>query len=51
MLQRLIEHPSFKSYDTSSLRKVIYGASPINEKLLARLLAAFPKVEFYQDYG
>ena len=51
MLQRLIEHPNFKSYDTSSLRKVIYGASPINENLLARLLEAFPKVEFYQGYG
>ncbi len=51
MLQRLIEHPSFKSYDTSSLRKVIYGASPINENLLERLLEAFPKVDFYQGYG
>jgi long-chain acyl-CoA synthetase len=51
MLQRLIEHPSFASYDTSSLGKVIYGASPINENLLERLLSAFPKVAFYQGYG
>jgi long-chain acyl-CoA synthetase len=51
MLQRLIEHPSFESHDTSSLRKVIYGASPINENLLARLLEAFPQVEFFQGYG
>ncbi|HEY1944777.1 MAG TPA: long-chain fatty acid--CoA ligase [Roseiarcus sp.] len=51
MLQRMIEHASFKSYDMSSLRKFIYGASPINENLLARLLEAFPKVDFYQGYG
>jgi len=51
MLQRLIEHPRFSAYDTSSLRKIIYGASPINESLLARLLAALPDVAFYQGYG
>jgi long-chain acyl-CoA synthetase len=51
MLQRLIEHPDFKTYDTSSIRKVIYGASPISENLLERLLKAFPKVDFYQGYG
>jgi long-chain acyl-CoA synthetase len=51
MLQRLIEDPQFANYDVSSLRKVIYGASPINESLLARLLEAFPQVDFYQGYG
>ncbi|WP_454629913.1 acyl-CoA synthetase [Bradyrhizobium cenepequi] len=51
MLQRLIEHPDFEKYDSSSLRKIVYGASPINESLLGRLLEALPNVEFYQGYG
>lgn len=51
MLQRLIECPDFAAYDTSSLRKIIYGASPINESLLERLLKALPNVDFYQGYG
>jgi len=51
MLQRLIEHPDFAAYDTTSLRKIIYGASPINESLLNRLLEALPKAAFHQGYG
>jgi long-chain acyl-CoA synthetase len=51
MLQRLIESPAFSSYDPSSLRKIIYGASPINDSLLGRLLEALPTVDFYQGYG
>ena len=51
MLQRLIECADFSAYDTTSLRKIIYGASPINESLLNRLLEALPKVAFYQGYG
>ncbi len=51
MLQRLIEHPDFGSYDSSSLRKIIYGASPINESFLNKLLKALPNIDFYQGYG
>jgi long-chain acyl-CoA synthetase len=51
MLQRLIEHADFQTYDSSSMRKIIYGASPINESLLGRLLEALPNVDFYQGYG
>ena len=51
MLQRLIEYADFAAYDTSSLRKIIYGASPINESLLNRLLEALPNVAFHQGYG
>jgi len=51
MLQRLIEHADFETCDSSSLRKIIYGASPINESMLVRLLSALPNVEFYQGYG
>mgnify|MGYP000202659231 CR=1 FL=1 len=51
MLQRLIDHPGFSGYDLSSMRDVIYGASPINEVLLDRLLKGLPDVSFYQGYG
>lgn len=51
MLQRLIEHPGFGEFDLGSLRKIVYGASPINEELLGRLLQALPHVDFYQGYG
>ena len=37
--------------DMSSLRKVIYGASPISEALLRRAMKSLPNVSFYQGYG
>jgi long-chain acyl-CoA synthetase len=43
----LQEHPA----DMSSLRKLIYGASPISEALLRRALKSLPNVQFYQGYG
>lgn len=51
MLRRLLDHPSFKCYDLSSLRLLIYGASPIDGTLLARAMAELPNVGFYQAYG
>jgi long-chain acyl-CoA synthetase len=51
MIQRLIEHPKFADYDTSSFTKVLYGASPITESLLDRALAAMPHAKFVQCYG
>lgn len=37
--------------DMSSLRKVMYGASPIAEALLRRVMKSLPNVRFYQGYG
>ncbi len=51
MIQRLIEHPKFKEYDTSSFTQILYGASPITEALLDRALAALPQTRFTQCYG
>ncbi|WP_413894532.1 AMP-binding protein, partial [Candidatus Skiveiella danica] len=42
MLKRLVEHPRFAEFDTSSLQCVLYGASPIDEALLARARTALP---------
>ncbi|MCC4594207.1 long-chain fatty acid--CoA ligase [Xanthomonas campestris pv. phormiicola] len=51
MLQALIDHSQFASTDVSSVRHLLYGASPAPEALIERALLAFPQVAFYQVYG
>lgn len=51
MIQRLVDHPSIADYDLSSLRRILYGASPIGEGLLERAFKTLPNVEFMQGYG
>lgn len=51
MIQMLIDHPARAQYDLSSLRHVIYGASPMNAAVLARAIAALPAADFVQAYG
>ena len=51
MLNFLLNDPSFADKDLSSLRQLIYGASPISETLLRRALAHFPGIYITQGYG
>jgi acyl-CoA synthetase (AMP-forming)/AMP-acid ligase II len=51
MIQLLVDDPSRAEYDTSSLGRIIYGASPIDDDLLIRAFEAFPGVGFTQAYG
>jgi acyl-CoA synthetase (AMP-forming)/AMP-acid ligase II len=51
MLQMVVDHPAVGDYDLSSLRTLIYGASPISEALLDRAQALLPGVRFIQGYG
>lgn len=51
MIQMLLDHPDFATRDTSSLQCILYGAAPISETLLRRVLDALPKVAFVQGYG
>ncbi len=51
MVKRLIEHPRFADYDTSSLQLVLYGASPIDDALLLQALTQLPRASFCQLYG
>ena len=51
MIQMLVDHPGFGERDVSSLRMVVYGASPISEAVLDRAMAKLPNVEFVQGYG
>ncbi|WP_457492221.1 long-chain-fatty-acid--CoA ligase [Tardiphaga sp. P5_C7] len=51
MIQMLVDHPAFKTADLSSLKIMMYGASPINDALLKRAMAGMPGTEFHQLYG
>jgi acyl-CoA synthetase (AMP-forming)/AMP-acid ligase II len=51
MLQMLFDHPRFTDYDISSLELIIYGASPMPQALLERIMQAVPNVQLVQGYG
>jgi long-chain acyl-CoA synthetase len=50
MLNAMVNHPAFDRYDTSSLRMLIYGASPMPLDLLRRALEKL-RCPFAQGYG
>jgi len=50
MLNMVVNHPNFDRYDTSSLRRITYGASPMPIPLLQLSMRKF-KAEFGQGYG
>lgn len=51
MIQMTIDHPAFAQHDLSSLRRILYGASPISEAVLDRALKQLPHVALAQLYG
>jgi len=51
MLRRLLDSPTFADHDLSSLRLLIYGASPIDGALLQRAIRQLPNAHFCQAYG
>ena len=51
MIQMLVDHPAIRSHDMSSLRRIVFGASPMSEALLDRAVAALPNTQFVQAYG
>ncbi|MDZ4355645.1 MAG: long-chain fatty acid--CoA ligase [Variovorax sp.] len=51
MIQMVLDHPEFSKFDLSSLKFMVYGASPIAETLLDRLTVAFPQLALMQGYG
>jgi len=50
MLNMVVNHPNFERYDLSSLKRVLYGASPIPLPLLRQAMDKLP-CEFVQGYG
>jgi long-chain acyl-CoA synthetase len=51
MINMLLNDPDFDNYDTSSLRRILYGASPISKELLTKSMKKMPKTQFIQLYG
>ncbi|NMN95769.1 long-chain-fatty-acid--CoA ligase [Antrihabitans stalactiti] len=51
MIQMLVDDPQVANHDLSSLRNVLYGASPISVAVLDRARKAFPSASFTQAYG
>ena len=51
MIQRLLDYPGFAEFDLRSMRRVLYGASPIGEGLLLKALARLPGMQLCQGYG
>ncbi len=51
MIQMLVDSPAIGGFDLSSVRRIVYGASPISEAVLDRAAARLPGVGFVQVYG
>jgi acyl-CoA synthetase (AMP-forming)/AMP-acid ligase II len=51
MLQMLFDHPRFADYDISSLALIVYGASPMPQALLERIMQTIPEMQLVQGYG
>lgn len=50
MLNMIINHPQFEEFDLSSIRCVLYGASPIPTAVLKKALKVLP-ADYVQGYG
>jgi acyl-CoA synthetase (AMP-forming)/AMP-acid ligase II len=51
VLSLILAHPRVKAADLSSVRALLYGASPIPLDILKRSMALFPNARFVQMYG
>jgi len=51
MINMVVNHPDVSRYDLSSLRRLVYGASPMPEAVIRKALEVIPGVDFYQAYG
>lgn len=51
MLQMLMGHPEFEKTDVSSLRQLIYGASPMPRPVIERAMELWGREKFWQYYG
>ncbi|HEX7444378.1 MAG TPA: AMP-binding protein [Acidimicrobiales bacterium] len=51
MIGLTMAHPDFRPERLSSLRELVYGASPMPRDLLDRILGLYPDVNLWQGYG
>ena len=51
MINMVVNHPNVETTDASSLKFVLYGASPMPEAIIRRAFVALPHTGFVQAYG
>ncbi len=51
MMQMLLEQETLKDYDLSSLKHIIYGASPMPRTVIERAIDHFGQDKFWQYFG
>jgi long-chain acyl-CoA synthetase len=51
MIALMLNQPDFKAERLASLTRLAYGASPMPEALLRRIIALWPNVDLSQGYG
>ncbi|MFI5041509.1 MAG: class I adenylate-forming enzyme family protein, partial [Acidimicrobiales bacterium] len=51
MIAMVLDHPDFRAERLSSMRDLVYGASPMPAALLERTAAALPNARLWQGYG
>ncbi|TDJ21837.1 MAG: long-chain-fatty-acid--CoA ligase [Gammaproteobacteria bacterium] len=51
MINMFVHHEQVGDHDLSSLRTVVYGASPMPEAVITRALEVLPDAQFFQAYG
>ena len=51
MVNMLVNHAEITNYDLSTLRSVVYGASPMPESVIRKAMQVMPNTSFLQVYG
>ncbi len=51
MIQMMLNTPSFDGARLLGVKRILYGASPMQEATLDRIMAAAPHIDFFQCYG
>jgi acyl-CoA synthetase (AMP-forming)/AMP-acid ligase II len=51
MLKRLMDQPTFKDYDLSSLKVITYGAAPMPLEVIKKAIVEFPNTRFINAFG
>ena len=51
MVNMVVNHTDVERHDLSSLRHVLYGASPMPEAVIQRAMQVLPQTRFVQAYG
>ena len=51
MVNMAVHDPEIKNYDLKSLKKIMYGASPMPEPVIVKAMEMLPECTFYHAYG